>query len=232
VYPTGERISFGVTLMLALTVFMLIVAEMIPASSETVPMIAIFFTSVMVQMVLMVFAMSCTLNLHLREPSEYNRIGKWTRRVIYNRLAFCFGLRKDAKFSFSADIKTMIKRVKEWANTYSIRNSTSIDNIFNEMDGHVNGENISIPECDQVNSSTLNQYNSNDPDNEENSLTNRLLKKSIQMTEDKLKEEEFLSTVKDEFVVCANTFDSVAQIFFTILFFSILFIYLTNTKAC
>ncbi|XP_066918816.1 neuronal acetylcholine receptor subunit alpha-7-like [Clytia hemisphaerica] len=97
---SGERISFAVTLMLALTVFMLIVADMIPANSEIVPMLGIFFTCVMIEMVLMVFAMCYTLNLHFKEPNAENRIGKWTRAIVYNRLAIYLGVRKrDEEFA-------------------------------------------------------------------------------------------------------------------------------------
>ena len=87
--------------MLALTVFMLIVAEMIPASSETIPMLGIFFTCVMIQMVLMVFAMCYSLNLHFKDPTPDNQIGKWTRMIVYNCLAYRLGLRRKLKYKFT-----------------------------------------------------------------------------------------------------------------------------------
>lgn len=45
----GERITLVITNMLALTVFMLIVADILPATSEVVPLISIYFTSILIE---------------------------------------------------------------------------------------------------------------------------------------------------------------------------------------
>ena len=216
--------------MLALTVFMLIVAEMIPASSETVPMLVIFFTGVMVEMVLMVFAMSYTLNLHLKEPTEYNRIGKWTRKIVYDRLAVVFCIRNRDLYSVSAGIKMMNGHFAG-AHANSIHSSTN--GSFNkiEMNGCVKKKKTEpvlpqgerSPPCDKCNNVR--------PENDENSVTNKLLKKGLKMSEDKLKDEEYIKTVKNEFVVCAKTFDVLALISFAIMFALILLLYLLNTNV-
>ena len=63
-----------------MTVFMLIVADMVPASSETIPLLGIFFTCVMVEMVLMVSSMGYILKLYLKTPGEGETIPDWMRR--------------------------------------------------------------------------------------------------------------------------------------------------------
>ena len=45
----GERITLVITNMLALTVFMLIVADILPATSEVVPLISVYFTSILIE---------------------------------------------------------------------------------------------------------------------------------------------------------------------------------------
>lgn len=40
---SGERLTLVITNLLALTVFMLLVVEIIPATSETVPLISVYF---------------------------------------------------------------------------------------------------------------------------------------------------------------------------------------------
>ena len=39
----GERVSLAITLLLAMTVFMLVVADIIPATSDVVPLVGIYF---------------------------------------------------------------------------------------------------------------------------------------------------------------------------------------------
>eukprot|EP00111_Clytia_hemisphaerica_P019011 TCONS_00056209-protein len=211
---SGERISFAVTLMLALTVFMLIVAEMIPASSESVPMLGIFFTCVMIEMVLMVFAMCYTLNLHFKEPNSENRIGKWTRAIVYNRLAIYLGVRK---------------REKKFANV----------NGHVKANGHVNGnagyvkdevEDVALKENNTVRFKESN-HNHDEPDSELESTAARLMKKSIKMAEDKAREEDIEKIIKKELVACAKTFDVLCLIMFAFMFGMILLIYLLNTDV-
>lgn len=44
---SGERITLVITNLLAMTVFMLIVAEIMPATSEVIPLISIYYTGIM-----------------------------------------------------------------------------------------------------------------------------------------------------------------------------------------
>ncbi|CAL8403889.1 unnamed protein product [Boreogadus saida] len=45
---SGEKISLGITVLLSLTVFMLLMAEIMPATSDSVPLIAEYFATTMV----------------------------------------------------------------------------------------------------------------------------------------------------------------------------------------
>ena len=44
---SGERITLVITNLLAMIVFMLIVAEIMPATSEVIPLISIYYTGIM-----------------------------------------------------------------------------------------------------------------------------------------------------------------------------------------
>ena len=174
--------------MLALTVFMLIVADMIPASSESIAMLGIFFTFVMIEMVLMVFAMCYTLNLHFREPNAENRIGKWTRAIIYNRLAIHLGIRKrEKKFK---NIKGHIK-----PDRYANGNAAFVKDEV---------EDAALKE----NSVRFKESNHNDESHfKRESTAARLMKKSIRLAENKAREESIEKIIKNELIVCAKTFD-------------------------
>lgn len=76
-----------------MTVFMLIVADMVPASSETIPLLGIFFTCVMVEMVLMVSSMGYILKLYLKTPAEGETIPDWMRRYGLDYTAGCLKIK-------------------------------------------------------------------------------------------------------------------------------------------
>ncbi|KAI1889413.1 hypothetical protein AGOR_G00162620 [Albula goreensis] len=69
---SGEKISLGITVLLSLTVFMLLVAEIIPATSDTVPLIAQYFTSIMVTVGLSIISTVLVLQCHHHHPEGSN----------------------------------------------------------------------------------------------------------------------------------------------------------------
>ena len=60
---SGERLTLVITNLLALTVFMLLVVEIIPATSETVPLISVYFYG-------SVFEVSCAVVPRLIMPQS------------------------------------------------------------------------------------------------------------------------------------------------------------------
>ncbi|XP_068714587.1 neuronal acetylcholine receptor subunit alpha-10-like [Montipora foliosa] len=60
----GERLSFVITVLLSMTVFLLLVAESIPPTSEAVPVIGMFFTSSMIEVSLALIATGISLKVY------------------------------------------------------------------------------------------------------------------------------------------------------------------------
>ena len=79
----GERISLVVTVLLSLTVYMLIVSETMPPTSEVVPLIGKFYISTMVLIALTLIAVSISLNCYEQET----RMPGWLREILINFLA-------------------------------------------------------------------------------------------------------------------------------------------------
>ncbi|KAF7645935.1 hypothetical protein LDENG_00196100, partial [Lucifuga dentata] len=65
---SGEKISLGITVLLSLTVFMLLVAEIMPATSDSVPLIAQYFATTMVIVGVSVIATVLVLQYHHHNP--------------------------------------------------------------------------------------------------------------------------------------------------------------------
>ncbi len=66
---SGEKIALGVTVLLAFSVFMLAIAEKMPETSESIPLIGIYLTSVMAITCISVIMTVIVLNFFYRGPT-------------------------------------------------------------------------------------------------------------------------------------------------------------------
>ncbi|XP_016418488.1 neuronal acetylcholine receptor subunit alpha-7-like [Sinocyclocheilus rhinocerous] len=90
---SGEKISLGITVLLSLTVFMLLVAEIMPATSDSVPLIAQYFATTMVIVGLSVIATVWVLQYHYHDP-DGGTMPKWTRVVLLNWCAWFLRMKR------------------------------------------------------------------------------------------------------------------------------------------
>ncbi|XP_064647395.1 neuronal acetylcholine receptor subunit alpha-10-like [Lineus longissimus] len=80
----GEKISFSVTLLLAFTVYQLIIAESLPKSSETTPLLSIYLTILIAMSASSVFLAMIVLNVHHHNPKK--PVPSWLRNLIFKFL--------------------------------------------------------------------------------------------------------------------------------------------------
>ncbi|TKS83434.1 Neuronal acetylcholine receptor subunit alpha-9 [Collichthys lucidus] len=86
---SGEKVSLGVTVLLALTVFQLLVAESMPPS-ESVPLIGKYYIATMTMVTASTALTIFIMNIHHCGP-EARPVPQWAERVILNYLArICF----------------------------------------------------------------------------------------------------------------------------------------------
>ncbi|KAI1887675.1 hypothetical protein AGOR_G00192750 [Albula goreensis] len=90
---SGEKISLGITVLLSLTVFMLLVAEIMPATSDSVPLIAQYFASTMMIVGLSVVVTVLVLQFHHHDP-QGGKMPKWIRIVLLNWCAWFLRMKK------------------------------------------------------------------------------------------------------------------------------------------
>ncbi|XP_070686068.1 neuronal acetylcholine receptor subunit alpha-7a isoform X1 [Pempheris klunzingeri] len=90
---SGEKISLGITVLLSLTVFMLLVAEIMPATSDSVPLIAQYFATTMVIVGLSVIATVLVLQYHHHDP-DGGKMPKWTRVILLDWCAWFLRMKR------------------------------------------------------------------------------------------------------------------------------------------
>ncbi|XP_024876097.1 neuronal acetylcholine receptor subunit alpha-7-like isoform X1 [Temnothorax curvispinosus] len=75
---SGEKLSLGVTILLSLTVFLNMVAETMPATSDAVPLLGTYFNCIMFMVASSVVSTILILNYHHRNADSHE-MGRWVR---------------------------------------------------------------------------------------------------------------------------------------------------------
>ena len=88
---SGEKIGLGITVLLAMTVFLLIVADSLPSTSEHIPLLGSYFIAIMFDTALSLVASCVILNFFHRNPSM-SPMPRWVRKYILGYMAWilCF----------------------------------------------------------------------------------------------------------------------------------------------
>ncbi|XP_051165767.1 neuronal acetylcholine receptor subunit alpha-7-like isoform X3 [Leptopilina boulardi] len=82
---SGEKLSLGVTILLSLTVFLNMVAETMPATSDAVPLLGTYFNCIMFMVASSVVSTILILNYHHRN-SDTHEMSDWVRIVFLDWL--------------------------------------------------------------------------------------------------------------------------------------------------
>lgn len=85
---TGERISLMITILLGMTVFMIVVIEAIPSTSEVTPLISTYFSVVMIEVSLGLLCTCISLNIEHHHPKI--QLTGWLRYVLFELLGPIF----------------------------------------------------------------------------------------------------------------------------------------------
>ncbi|KAK4467918.1 hypothetical protein MN116_008465 [Schistosoma mekongi] len=90
---SGEKITLGITVLLAFSVFMLLIAENMPATSEFVPLIGVYLTVTMTMTSLSIILTVLVLHLH-HTSSNRQPIPKYLRKFFFDIIAkfFCLNI--------------------------------------------------------------------------------------------------------------------------------------------
>ncbi|XP_051992071.1 neuronal acetylcholine receptor subunit alpha-7-like [Xyrauchen texanus] len=90
---SGEKISLGITVLLSLTVFMLLVAEIMPATSDSIPLIGQYFASIMIIVGMSVIATVVVLQYHHHDPNG-GTMPKWVQLVLLQWVAWFLRMKR------------------------------------------------------------------------------------------------------------------------------------------
>ena len=95
---SGEKVGLGITVLLAMTVFLLLVADTLPATSDDIPLLGQYFVATMFVTALSLVGTCIVLNFFHRNPAT-SPMPRWVRVVILGYMAkvFCFQMEDEEK---------------------------------------------------------------------------------------------------------------------------------------
>lgn len=82
---SGEKITLCISILVSLTVFFLLLTEIIPATSIVLPLIGKYLLFTMIMVSLSVIVTVVALNLHFRTPTTH-KMPKWVKKVFLKTL--------------------------------------------------------------------------------------------------------------------------------------------------
>ncbi|XP_041980542.1 acetylcholine receptor subunit beta-like 2 isoform X2 [Aricia agestis] len=77
---SGEKISLSISILVSLTVFFLLLAEIIPPTSLAIPLLGKYLLFTMILVSLSVWMTVCVLNVHFRSPSTHT-MSPWMKKL-------------------------------------------------------------------------------------------------------------------------------------------------------
>ena len=197
----GERISLVVTVLLSLTVYMLIVSEAMPPTSEVVPLIGKFYISTMVLIALTLIAVCVSLNCYEQE----RRMPGWLRGILINMIARLLGILQQQTVRTNA----IGLRVNE---AFVLSNNLDIPKPEPKQNQDGNGF-VSGPNKDETNQQATKVLKENSVKNEKNG-------KSFEDTvlQQKLKAQKESKEIKAEWKTASKALDRVFFLVFLLAF--------------
>lgn len=103
---SGEKVGLGITVLLAMTVFLLLVAETLPATSDDVPLLGQYFIATMFVTAMSLVSTCTILNFYHRSPST-SPMPRWVRVIILGYMAkvLCFKMETEEEIKMTPKIR-------------------------------------------------------------------------------------------------------------------------------
>ncbi|KAG8512432.1 Neuronal acetylcholine receptor subunit beta-3, partial [Galemys pyrenaicus] len=98
----GEKLSLSTSVLVSLTVFLLVIEEIIPSSSKVIPLIGEYLLFIMIFVTLSIIVTVFVINVHHRSSSTYHPMAPWVKRLFLQKLPKLLCMKNHVdRYSFS-----------------------------------------------------------------------------------------------------------------------------------
>ncbi|XP_068444650.1 neuronal acetylcholine receptor subunit beta-2 isoform X2 [Clinocottus analis] len=116
----GEKMTLCISVLLALTVFLLLISKIVPPTSLAVPLIGKYLMFTMVLVTFCIVTSVCVLNVHHRSPSTHH-MPDWVKRFFLVRLPTFLFMRRPGSSNVQRD-----KIRRKYANRSTVEKNNSL----------------------------------------------------------------------------------------------------------
>ena len=82
----GEKLSLSTSVLVSLTVFLLVIEEIIPSSSKVIPLIGEYLLFIMIFVTFSIIVTVFVINVHHRSSATYHPMAPWVKTLFLQRL--------------------------------------------------------------------------------------------------------------------------------------------------
>lgn len=122
---SGEKISLCISILLSLTVFVLLLNDLIPATSLVVPLIGKYLLFTIILVTLSILVTVVVLNVHFRSPSTHT-MPKWGRRIFLHVLPKVLLMKRPQRGATLSSTYYMQQATKAFLTNNKIENNDEV----------------------------------------------------------------------------------------------------------
>ncbi|XP_058496681.1 neuronal acetylcholine receptor subunit beta-3a isoform X3 [Solea solea] len=108
----GEKLSLSTSVLVSLTVFLLVIEEIIPSSSKVIPLIGEYLLFIMIFVTFSIIVTVFVINVHHRSSATYHPMAPWVKSLFLQRLPRLLCMRGHTDRYHYLDMETHSPEVK------------------------------------------------------------------------------------------------------------------------
>ncbi|KAK1175082.1 neuronal acetylcholine receptor subunit non-alpha-3-like [Acipenser oxyrinchus oxyrinchus] len=110
----GEKLSLSTSVLVSLTVFLLVIEEIIPSSSKVIPLIGEYLLFIMIFVTLSIIITVFVINVHHRSSATYHPMSPWVKNLFLQRLPklLCMRGHADRYHYPEIDLNSLDEKIK------------------------------------------------------------------------------------------------------------------------
>ena len=200
-------------------VFMLLITEQIPATSDVVPLVAKFYMAVMLEMAL---ALVITCYVIRCYHAHANDVPAWMNKILVKKLANFFGIKKSKELKQAEKDEEKLEG-ENVGDQYGFATRLVTNGSVNRSEGHENDDEVlHLSEANRITTEVELPKFLRDRVKSEDSVSKKILR-NLEYISNSIEDAAAQELVKEQWLIVASVMDHIAIWLFTIVMVATMF---------